>query len=102
MKKSNDRFCRLLRTRLQRPRRRAAEQRDEVASPHGHPSLGLGLDITTPLRKNAAVHHSKNCALMSQMESFSTASAGCVCGLMSAWPKKQAQPGSATSGRRVE
>jgi len=24
-------------------------------------------DITTPLRKNAAVHHSKNCALMSQM-----------------------------------
>jgi hypothetical protein len=28
---------------------------------------GLGPHITTPLRKNAAVHHSKNCALMSQM-----------------------------------
>jgi hypothetical protein len=32
----------------------------------GRPS-GSGLHITTPLRKNAAVHHSKNCALMSQM-----------------------------------
>jgi hypothetical protein len=31
------------------------------------PSLGLGPDITMPLRKNAVVHHSKNCALMSQM-----------------------------------
>src|SRR5262249_41892545 len=31
------------------------------------PSSGLGPDITTPLRKDAAVHHSKNCALMSQM-----------------------------------
>jgi hypothetical protein len=31
------------------------------------PSSGLGRDITTPLRKNAAVHHSKNCAMMSQM-----------------------------------
>jgi hypothetical protein len=30
-------------------------------------SSGSGLHITTPLRKNAAVHHSKNCALMSQM-----------------------------------
>jgi hypothetical protein len=30
------------------------------------PSSGLGQDITTPLRKNAAVHHSKNCAMMSQ------------------------------------
>src|SRR5262249_3042868 len=33
----------------------------------GAPSSGLGPHITTPLRKNAAVHHSKNCALMSQM-----------------------------------
>jgi len=33
----------------------------------GASSSGLGPDITTPLRKNAAVHHSKNCALMSQM-----------------------------------
>jgi hypothetical protein len=33
----------------------------------GAPSSGLGRDITTPLRKNAAVHHSKNCAMMSQM-----------------------------------
>jgi hypothetical protein len=29
--------------------------------------LRLRAHITTPLRKNAAVHHSKNCALMSQM-----------------------------------
>jgi hypothetical protein len=35
----------------------------------GAPSSGLGRDITTPLRKNAAVHHSKNCAMMSQMGS---------------------------------
>jgi hypothetical protein len=33
----------------------------------GRPSSGLGPHITTPLRKNAALHHSKNCALMSQM-----------------------------------
>jgi len=31
------------------------------------PSSGLGPYITTPFRQNAAVHHSKNCALMSQM-----------------------------------
>jgi hypothetical protein len=31
------------------------------------PSSGLGPHITTPLRKGAAVHHSKNCAMMSQM-----------------------------------
>src|SRR5215475_2860941 len=31
------------------------------------PSSGLGPHITTPLWKNVAVHHSKNCALMSQM-----------------------------------
>jgi hypothetical protein len=30
------------------------------------PSSGLGPDITTPLRKDAAVHLSKNCAMMSQ------------------------------------
>jgi hypothetical protein len=29
--------------------------------------MGLGPHITTPLCKNVAVHHSKNCALMSQM-----------------------------------
>src|SRR5258707_15595654 len=28
----------------------------------GAPSSGLGSDITTPLRKGAVVHHSKNCA----------------------------------------
>src|SRR5215468_4009066 len=33
----------------------------------GRPSSRLGPHITTPLRKNAAVHHNKNCALMSQM-----------------------------------
>jgi hypothetical protein len=43
----------LLRPRRHQPRyRHAAESR----GPH----------ITTPLRKNAAVHHGKNCALMSQ------------------------------------
>src|SRR5262245_24408984 len=58
---------RLLRACCERPRRRAADERDEVASPHGRASSGLGSHFTTPLRKNAAVHHSKNCALMSQM-----------------------------------
>jgi hypothetical protein len=33
----------------------------------GHPSSDLGPHITIPLRKNTAVHHSKNCALMLQM-----------------------------------
>jgi len=33
----------------------------------GAPSSGLVQDITTPARKKAAVHHSKNCAMMSQM-----------------------------------
>jgi hypothetical protein len=56
----------LLPSRRERPRGRTAEQRYEPASPHGRPSSGLGPHITTPLRKNAAVHHSKNCALMSQ------------------------------------
>jgi hypothetical protein len=31
------------------------------------PLLGLRAHITTALRKNAAVHHGKNCALMSQL-----------------------------------
>ena len=38
------------------------------------PSSDLRPHITTPLRKNAAVHHSKNCALMSQMGLVSRAS----------------------------
>src|SRR5262249_11425378 len=68
VKKSDPRLRRLLRARPKRPRgRRAAEQRDELASPHGHPSSGLGPHISTPLCNNVAVHHSKNCALMSQM-----------------------------------
>jgi hypothetical protein len=47
-----------------------AEKRYERPSPHGaRPSSGLGPHITTPLLKNAAVHHSKNCALMSQLKS---------------------------------
>jgi hypothetical protein len=33
-KKSDDRHCRLLRPRRQRPRRRAAEKRDESAARH--------------------------------------------------------------------
>src|SRR5262249_33364437 len=32
----------LLRTRRERPRRRAAEQRDELAAPHGSPLVGGG------------------------------------------------------------
>jgi hypothetical protein len=56
----------------------------------GAPSSGLGPDITTPLRKNAAVHHSKNCALMSQMGH--TRSFGDVC-LMSGLPRKRTQVG---------
>src|SRR5262249_43537077 len=51
----------------ERPRRRCtAEQCDEIASPHGRPS-SFGPHITTPVRTNAAVHHSKDSALMSQM-----------------------------------
>jgi hypothetical protein len=58
----------LLRARHERQHGRTAEQRYERPSPHGaRPSSGLGPHITTPLRKRAAVHHSKNCALMSQM-----------------------------------
>jgi hypothetical protein len=33
----------------------------------GRPLLGLSAHITTPIRQNGAVHHSKNCALMSQI-----------------------------------
>src|SRR5262245_10584336 len=46
---------------------RAAQNRHELASPHGRPFSGLGPHTSTPLLKNVAVHHSKNCALMSQM-----------------------------------
>ena len=47
----------LLRARRQRPRRRAAEQRDELAPPHGLPS-GRGLHPTTS-KEMPVVHHSK-------------------------------------------
>jgi hypothetical protein len=57
----------LLNKQLAERLRGTAEQRDELATPHGGPFSGLGPHVTTPLRKNAAVHHSKNCALMSQM-----------------------------------
>src|SRR5262249_12380713 len=62
-------ICRpLLRARCERPRRRlAAEQRDEIAAPHRRSFSGFEPHITTPLRTNAAVHHSKDSALMSQM-----------------------------------
>jgi len=33
----------------------------------GAPTQALGPHVTTPLRKKAAVYHSKNCAMMSQM-----------------------------------
>ena len=51
-------FARLLRARHQRPRRRAAEQRDELAPPHVLPS-SRGSHPTTRCRKYRAVHHSK-------------------------------------------
>jgi hypothetical protein len=35
---------------------RAAEQRDEIAAPHGRPFSDFGLNITTSLRTNAAVY----------------------------------------------
>src|SRR5262245_26132795 len=65
----------LLRLRHERRCRRSAEQRDELAPLHGHSSSGLGPHITTPLRKYAAVHHSKTCARMSQMGHVWTAPA---------------------------
>jgi hypothetical protein len=39
----------------------------ERASPHGGPSSGLAAARYHTVASNAAVHHSKNCALMSQM-----------------------------------
>ena len=42
----------------ERPRRRAAEQRDELAPPHGFLSAG-GLQPITRCRKCRVVHHSK-------------------------------------------
>jgi len=41
----------------ERPCRRAAEQRDELTSPHGLPSSDWRPDITTPPLENAAVRH---------------------------------------------
>jgi hypothetical protein len=38
----------------------------ERASPHGDPFSGLAAARYAPLHPNAAVHHSKSCALMSQ------------------------------------
>src|SRR4029077_11737314 len=65
---SNARYTRrLLRAGRDRPRRRCADKRDEVAPFHGRPSSGLAPHVTIPLRNKAAVHHSKNCALMSHM-----------------------------------
>jgi hypothetical protein len=58
----------LLRPRRHQPRYRHAAESSVMNSRRfmGAPSSGLGPHITTPLRKNAAVHHGKNCALMSQ------------------------------------
>jgi hypothetical protein len=48
----------LLRARRERPRSRAAEQRDELASPHRLPSSGWGAPhTTTRLREDIAVRH---------------------------------------------
>jgi hypothetical protein len=62
IEKPYHRQCRLLRARRKRPRCRAAEQRDECASPHGPPSSGLGPHITTrcvrtPLCMTAKIAH---------------------------------------------
>ena len=44
--------------RGERPRRRrAAEKRDEIASPHGLPSVGQRPHLTTALRASCVVHH---------------------------------------------
>src|SRR5262249_57234413 len=56
----------LLRTRRERPCRSTAEQRDEIASPHGRLSSGLGRTYHT-VAQEPTVHYSKNCAMMSQM-----------------------------------
>src|SRR5262245_47696851 len=57
---------RLLRARRERPRgRRAAEQRDERAAPHGAPLLRPRAAHYHAV--DAPVRHGKNCALMSQM-----------------------------------
>jgi hypothetical protein len=59
---------RLLCARRERPSgRRAAEKRDERASPHGLPSSDWRPHITTPLRENAAVDHSKIDHRMAEM-----------------------------------
>ena len=50
----------LLRARSERPRRRTAEKRDELASLHGLPSSGRDPYITTSPREKAAVLRSKS------------------------------------------
>ena len=47
------------------------------SSPQAHPSSGLGPHIITPLRKNAAVHHGKNCADVAMGHVDSAMSATC-------------------------
>src|SRR5258706_15892044 len=59
-KESDHRHRRLLRACPERPRDRcAAEQCDEFPALHGLPSSDGTPQTTTPLRENAAVHHSK-------------------------------------------
>ena len=57
-----------------------------------HASSGLGPHSTTPLRKNAAVHHSKNCALMSQMGQSRRIGAFAMLPGMSAMPSIATEP----------
>jgi hypothetical protein len=60
---------RLLTARHRWPRRRrAAKQRDELPSHHwGAPSSGLFRTLLHRCARKAAVHHSKNCVMLSQM-----------------------------------
>jgi hypothetical protein len=68
VKKPDHRNRWLLRACRERPNdRRAAEQRDELTSPHAPPSSVWRPHITTPLRENAAVHHSKIDRRMAEM-----------------------------------
>ena len=73
-KESDHRHRRLLRACPERPRDRcAAEQCDEFPALQGLPSSDGTPQTTTPLRENAAVHHSKIDRRMAEMVKTSKA-----------------------------
>src|SRR6266481_5637595 len=75
-KESDHRHRRLLRACPERPRDRcAAEQCDEFPALQGLPSSDGTPQTTTPLRENAAVHHSKIDRRMAEMGHVWTAPA---------------------------